>query len=208
MSAAGRSAERWAVQLRQDARRGLWRRLLAWLGWSPAVRRADAQAAHCEAGAKGEQMTAVLLRPLEAAGWTVLHDRAIPGAKRANADHVLVSPGARVFVVDSKLWSARWPVHGEGGRLWHGSHARDGSVRAVVFEADMVARALAVPVQPVIAVHNADVAGGGFMVGGVPVVPAGRLVEVLVGNDGPRAADASWLGKLAAQRLPAYGGGS
>ncbi|MGW4270814.1 nuclease-related domain-containing protein [Streptomyces seoulensis] len=205
---AGGSAERWAAQLRQDARRGLWRRLLAWLDLSPAVRRADAQAAACEAGAKGEQMTAALLRPLEAAGWTVLHDRAIPGAKRANADHVLVSPGARVFVVDSKLWSAKWPVHGQGGRLWHGKHARVGSMRAVVFEADMVARALGVPVQPVIVVHNATVADGGFVAAGVPVVPAGRLVEVLVGNDGPPARGAAWLGQLAVQRLPVYGGGS
>lgn len=208
---AGSSAERWAAQLRADARRGLWRRVLAWLGLSSEARRADAHATDCEAGAKGEQWTADLLQPLEAHGWTVLHDRAIPGARKANADHVLVSPGARVFLVDSKLWSSRYPVHEAGGTLWHGEAGRteadrSGSIRSVLYEAELIGRALGVPVQPVISVHNAAVDGGGFMVGGVPVLPAGRLVEVLAGNDGPPAAGAAWLAQLAVQRLPEYGG--
>lgn len=208
---AGGSAERWAAQLRADARRGLWRRSLAWLGLSATARRADAQAADCEAGAVGEARTADLLRPLELVGWTVLHDRAIPGARRANADHILVSPGGRVFLVDSKLWSGRYPVHGAGGTLWHGEAGRpqadrSGSIRSVLYEAELIERALGVPVQPVIAMHNAAVDRGGFMVGGVPVVPAGRLVEVLQQNDGPPAAGAAWLAQLAAQRLPRYPG--
>ncbi|MFD7995456.1 nuclease-related domain-containing protein [Streptomyces mexicanus] len=197
------------MQLRADARRGLWRRVLAWLGLSATARRADAQAADCEAGAKGEQWTAGLLRPLEVQGWTVLHDRAIPGARRANADHVLVSPGGRVFLVDSKLWSGRYPVHGAGGTLWHGEAGRpqadrSGAIRSVLYEAGLVERALGVPVQPVIAVHNASVDGGGFLVQDVPVVPASRLLEVLRGNDGPRAVGAAWLVQLAVQRLPEY----
>ncbi|MGP3737967.1 nuclease-related domain-containing protein (plasmid) [Streptomyces sp. GDS52] len=207
MSAAGGSAARWGREQRQAARRGPWRRVLAWLGLNRAARRADARAAHCEAGAVGEQRTADLLRPLEAQGWRVLHDRAIPGARHANADHVLISPGALVFLVDSKLWSGRFPVHGMDGRLWHGKVARDRSVRAVRYEAGLIGRALGVTVQPVIAVHNAPVDGGGFFVEGVPVVPADRLVEVLRGNDGPRQAGAAWLGKLAARRLPEYPGG-
>ncbi|HEX5567258.1 MAG TPA: nuclease-related domain-containing protein, partial [Streptomyces sp.] len=198
---------RWGREQRAAARRGVWRRVLAWLGWSPAVRRADARAAACDAGAVGEQRTAALLRPLEAAGWLVLHDRAIPGARSANADHVLISPGARVFLVDSKLWSAKWPVHGTDGRLWHGKVTRGQSVRAVRYEAELIGRALGVPVQPVIAVHNAPVDGGGFFVEGVPVIPADRLVEVLRGKDGPPAPGAVWLGELAARRLPEYPGG-
>ncbi|MCF0086666.1 MULTISPECIES: nuclease-related domain-containing protein [unclassified Streptomyces] len=206
---AGGSVSRWGEQQRQAARKGLWRRVLAALGLNPAARRADARAAACAAGAVGEQRTALLLAPLETAGWRVLHDRAIPGARAANADHVLVSPGARVFVVDSKLWKSgkgRYQVHGTGGRLWHGQVDRGRAVRSLQYETRLIAQALGVPVQPVIAIHNAEVAGGGFMVEGIPVVPAARLVEVLVGNDGPRAGGAVWLGELAARRLPPYVG--
>lgn len=209
MNAAGGSAARWGEEQRAAVRRGVWRRLLAVLGLSAAARRADARAAACDAGAVGEQRTAALLQPLEAAGWLVLHDRAIPGARRANADHVLVSPGARVFLVDSKLWSARYPVHERDGLLWHGEAGRPQAdrsrvVRSVLYETDLVARAVGVPVQPVIAVHNATVAGNGFMVQDVPVLPAGRLVEVLVGNDGPRNASAAALGVSVARSLPPY----
>lgn len=207
MSAAGGSVSRWGREQRAAARRGPWRLLLAWLGLSRAARRADARAAACEAGAVGEQRTAVLLQALEARGWVVLHDRAIPGARSANADHVLISPGARVFLVDSKLWSGQWPVHGEGGRLWHGRAARDQSVRSVRYEAGLVGRAVGVDVQPVIAVHNAAVDGGGFVVEGVPVVPADRLVEVLAGNDRPRRPGAVRLAERAAVVLPEYPGG-
>lgn len=201
---AGGSAERWAAQLRADARRGLWRRILAWAGLSPSVRRVDAQATACDAGAVGEQRTAELLRPLEREGWTVLHDRALPGARTANADHVLISPGARVFLVDSKLWSGRYPVHVRAGRLRHGKLDRGQAVRSLQFETELVARALRAPVQAVIAVHNAPVADGGFMVGDIPVVPAGRLVEVLRGNDGPQNPGALWLAQHADRALPRY----
>lgn len=203
---AGSSAERWATQLRADARRGLWRRLLAWLDLSPTARRADAQAADCEAGAEGERRTAELLRPLEAQGWVVLHDRAIPGARTANADHVLVSPGARVFLVDSKLWSGRWPVWERDGVLMHGTFARAKAVRSAQFEAGLVGKALGVPVTPVFAVHNASVQDDGFILEDIVVLPVGLLVPLLRANDDPPAAGAAWLAQLADQRLPEYGG--
>ncbi|MFE1451948.1 nuclease-related domain-containing protein [Streptomyces olivaceoviridis] len=208
MSAAGRSAARWGQEQREAARKGLWRRLLAALGLSPAARRADARAAVCEAGAVGERRTAELLRPLEGRGWLVLHDRAIPGARRANADHVLVSPGARMFLVDSKLWSGRYPVYERGGTLWHGKVDRGRSVQSVLYETDLVARAVGVPVQPVIAMHNAPIAGSGFFVQGVPVVPAARLVEVLAGNDGPPSSAAAGVAATAVRVLPPHPGGA
>ncbi|WP_158713901.1 nuclease-related domain-containing protein [Streptomyces seoulensis] len=201
---------RWGEEQRQAARRGVWRRFLAALGLSPAARRADAHAAACNAGAEGERRTAALLQPLEAVGWKVLHDRAIPGARSANADHVLVSPGARVFLVDSKLWSSRYLVHAAGGTLWHGEAGhkpanRSRDLRSVLYETDLIARALGVPVQPVIAVHNAPVAGSGFTVREVPVVPTDRLVEVLRVNDGPPARrEAAALARRATVVLPSY----
>lgn len=204
MSAAGGSAARWGQQLRADARRGPWRRLLTVLGVKAHTRRADAQAAACDAGAVGEARTAVLLAPLQAAGWKVLHDRRIPGAERANADHIVISPAARVYVVDSKLWSAKWPVHAQGGRLMHGSVSRAKSVRSLLFETDLVAKALGCPVQPLMVVHNAPVAGGRFKVEEVPVLPAHMLVQALVLNDGARDSGARLLAERAERVLPPY----
>ncbi|WP_330328236.1 nuclease-related domain-containing protein [Streptomyces pseudovenezuelae] len=169
---------------------------------------ADAQAASCAAGALGEQRTAILLAPLVHAGWEVLHDRAIPGARRANADHVVISPAGRVFLVDSKLWSAKKGtavVREHDGRLWHGTRDADKAVDSLLFETRLVARALGVPVQPVMAVHNAPVANDGFFVRDVPVVSAERLVTVLVGNDGQRDEAGAWLLAERAKRvLPPY----
>ena len=205
---AGGSVSQWGQEQRAAARKGLWRWLLAALGLSAAARAADARAVDCEAGAVGEQRTAALLRVLEAAGWTVLHDRAVPGARRANAEHVLVSPGARVVLVDSKLWSGRYPVHAVGERLMHGRVDRSQSVRSVLYEMDLVARAVGVPVQPVIAMHNAPIAGHGFFVQGVPVVPAVRLVEVLRGNDGPRSPGDARLAATVIRSLQPHPGGA
>lgn len=209
MSAAGDSAARWGQQLRDDARRGPWLRLLSLLGVTAHTRVADAQAASCDAGALGEQRTAVLLAPLVHAGWEILHDRRIPGARTANADHILISPGGRVFVVDSKLWSAKRKGNGlvreQGGRLWHGDRYADKAIDSLLFETSLVSRALGVEVQPVVAVHNAPVAGGGFFVREIPVVSADRLVTVLVGNDGARDAAGAWLlAERAKGVLPPY----
>jgi hypothetical protein len=117
-------------------------------------------------------------------------------------------------MVDSKLWSARYPVHTSGGTLWHGPAGRrqadrSQSVRSVLYETGLISRALGVPVQPLIAVHNAPVAGDGFLVGGVPVVPAVRLVELLRGNDGPPDRKAAGvLARRAVEVLPPYVGGA
>jgi hypothetical protein len=62
---AGGSASRWGQEQQAAARKGLWRRVLAWLGWSPTVRRADALAARAALGAQWEQYTARMLEPLE-----------------------------------------------------------------------------------------------------------------------------------------------
>jgi len=207
VSAAGSSAERWGQELRAGARKGLWRRLLAVLGVTAHTRRADARADSCDAGAAGERRTAVLLAELEGFGWRVLHDRAIPGARSANADHVVISPGGRVFLVDSKLWSGKHgSTDGRGGWLWHGDRPADRAVDSLLFEAELVARALRTVVQPVIVMHNAPVQGDGFKVREVPVIPASRLVVLLAANDGPRNPGALWLGQHAAAVLPPRSG--
>ena len=66
-----------------------------------------------------ERQVAGTLAPLSACGFTFLHDRGWPGARRgsrAQIDHVLVGPGG-VFVVDTKGWR---DVSVAGGRLFRG----------------------------------------------------------------------------------------
>lgn len=176
MTAAGGSAARWGQEQRAAARRGLWRRLLAALGLSPAARRADALAARTALGAEWEQHTAAMLEPLTARGWHILHDRRLPGASRANLDHVLVSPcGTAVVVLDTKRWHARKPTRLIGGRVHCGGEDRHRQVEAVVSYATRVGRALGMPgvvVWPLLVVHGSPVA-------------AGRLKAGVRGWDGP-----------------------
>jgi hypothetical protein len=205
MTVYGNSASRQAAVLRARARGGLWRRLLTRLGLTTVNARTAREAAAWEAGAVGEHSTAALLAALQPYGWWVLHDRAIPGAHSANADHVVISPGGRVYLVDSKMWSAKTgAVRVEGGRLLHGPYDRGGSLRSLAFERALVEKALQAPVTALIAVHRAPVADGGFFVDGVPVVPADRLVMLLVANDGPRNGGAGWLAREAERLLPPY----
>ena len=66
-----------------------------------------------------ERQVAGTLAPLSACGFTFLHDRGWPGARRgsrAQIDHVLVGPGG-VFIVDTKCWRGLTVA---GGRLFRG----------------------------------------------------------------------------------------
>ena len=66
-----------------------------------------------------ERQVAGTLAPLTSCGFTFLHDRGWPGARRgsrAQIDHVLVGPGG-VFVVDTKGWR---DVTVAGGRIFRG----------------------------------------------------------------------------------------
>lgn len=115
------------------------------------------QASAWSKGAEGEEATAALLDPLRLRGWTVLHDRAIPGT-RANLDHLLISPTGAVVVVDSKRWRRNWTVTTTpDGRLMCGPRPQDRDTASLAFEAGRVAQALCVPIHRIIAVHGARV---------------------------------------------------
>lgn len=203
---AGRSAGARAAALQAQAvPRGLRRRVLAVVGMDRQGARAAAQARSWGAGEEGERRTAALLTPLGAEGWAGFYDRRIPGLDRANADHVLVSPGGRVFMPDSKMRHGRARIRVVRGRLMHGDVDEDRQIDGVLTEARLVGQALGVPVTPLIAVHIAPVDGGGLMLRGVPVVPADRLVELLRRNAGaPNPAEARRLALLADRVLPRY----
>lgn len=193
--AAGRSAAAKARQVVEEARGGPVRRLLAGVGLDPGagrVRAARAVARRWEAGARGEKMTAELLEPLRAEGWGGWYDRALPTG-RANFDAVLVAPaGDLVVLVDSKLWARGRGVvrRSVTGRLRHGREDRESAAEAFryetgVLEAELKRVRARARVVPVIVVHSAPVAGGRFMLaGGITVIEAAGLVELLRGMGG------------------------
>ena len=166
---AGESPLRWAESERKKARKGVRRKVLAWIGKNPAARRADALTARAAHGAVGEQWTAALLARLPA-GWTVWHGCRLPGF-RHDLDHVLASPcGTAVVVLDSKRWHARWPTDLRAGRVWCGEEDRHEKIEAVARYADRLQTALGMPgvmVWPLLVVHGSQIQAAGF--------PAGRL---------------------------------
>ena len=81
--------------------------------------RARAEAERWMIGHRTERQVAGTLAPLTACGYTFLHDRGWPGARRGSRsqiDHVLVGPGG-VFIVDTKSWR---DVTVAGGRIFRG----------------------------------------------------------------------------------------
>ncbi|MFF0429969.1 nuclease-related domain-containing protein [Streptomyces sp. NPDC004520] len=157
-------------------------------------------------GADGEQATARLLAPLARSGYAVLHDRAIPGSK-ANLDHIVAGP-AGVLLVDSKNWrSKKAQVTLTGGLLRYGRYDQTKALRTVVWEAQQAAKALGVPVRPVLAVHGARIPAprGRTELHGVTVIEAKKLRGMLTGlapQPGWDAARITAVEQLVEHRLP------
>ncbi|AKZ60751.1 hypothetical protein SAM23877_p042 (plasmid) [Streptomyces ambofaciens ATCC 23877] len=175
-----------------------------------------------EQGSIGEQETAELLTGLPA-GWTVLHDLAVPG-RRFNLDHVLIPPsGLGVIVLDSKKWRRSWegrpcPTTLVRGRVHCGSQDRHEQIVRFAGYVSGTAAVLGVPasmVMPVIVVHGSPVAGTGRLDVPVPawervvhVLGADQLVDVLAGMPGGRGPVQPAAVALAArvrETLPQYG---
>ncbi|MEV0151894.1 MULTISPECIES: nuclease-related domain-containing protein [unclassified Nonomuraea] len=161
-------------------------------------------------GAAGERATARRLRSLELAGYTVLHDRALPNT-RANVDHLVIG-ATGVFVIDSKKWHRRTTIRPSGGKLWVGRTPIDKIVRPVLFEARTVNEVLRratgqrVEVVTVIAVHGARLPRwGAINVGGTALMRASRLHGWITRRANCySSADAALLAKAAEQAFPPY----
>jgi hypothetical protein len=130
-------------------------------------------------GAAGERHVARLLAPLDAHGWTVLHDLRVPRST-ANIDHLVIgTPG--VFVVDAKHYRGPLYVSHDGG-LWHGRYPLAAALSATRWEADKVQATLGVAdidVVPIVAVVGAAVPWGQVSIHGIPVVAAHTLPGML-----------------------------
>ncbi|WP_241193501.1 nuclease-related domain-containing protein [Streptomyces sp. ADI96-15] len=154
---------------------------------TPLVRLADLvgiqtargrQAQQWAAGAAGERATAARLQVLVRQGWIVLHDRALLTGQ-ANVDHLLISPGGVVFVLDSKLWSSRYLLRIVGGRLLHGSRDVTSRLNGIRHEARAVSKALGCPVIPIVSMEGAPLADDELVLDGIRIVPADQAVAVL-----------------------------
>jgi hypothetical protein len=149
------------------------------VGWRLRFR-VSQDARNWQRGARGERRTARQLDHLAQHGWVVFHDLAIPGS-RANADHLLIGP-AGVFLADSKNWRGQLAFAADG-TLWHGSYPLTATLATIGFEAAAIADALAVPglvVEPLLVVHGSTNPWDEQYLGGIAVLPAGRLVATLL----------------------------
>jgi hypothetical protein len=142
--------------------------------------RVSEDARNWKRGARGERRTARQLDRLSHLGWVVFHDLAVPDS-RANADHLIIGP-AGVFLADSKNWRGHL-AFAPDGTLWHGSYPLTATLATIGFEAQAIAGALAVPglaVEPLLVVHGSTIPWGEQYLGGVAILPAGRLVATLL----------------------------
>ncbi|MEU0181465.1 nuclease-related domain-containing protein [Streptomyces sp. NPDC006207] len=191
---AGASAAARARQLRTPAVR-----LATLLGIST---RAEHLARRYDAGAEGERRTARQINRLRIHGWTVLHDRALPTG-RANVDHLAISPTGTVILPDTKRWDARFPVYVSGEHLMHGGRIVTGRLDALAHEAAAVARALGVPVVPLVVVQGARVADKQLSFRGVRIVSADRACDVMRRLGRPHGRSSRrHLTELALRKLP------
>lgn len=162
MSAAGQVPAARAAALRAEARKGVWRRLLALLGYrSAASARAESLADRALIGARAEAATGQQLWKLETRGWAVFHGLSIPGS-RFDLDHVIVPPDGRtVIVLDTKAWNAGQPTYLEKGRVHCGTDDRHAQIEAVAGYARRVHAVLGmrVTVWPLVVVHGSEVRG-------------------------------------------------
>ncbi|MFE1925823.1 nuclease-related domain-containing protein [Streptomyces asoensis] len=184
---------------------------------TPAVRVADrlgiptqrgSEANRWEAGAEGERRTARRLAELEAEGWTVLHDRALPGS-RANLDHLAVSWSGVVFVVDTKRWSAYdGDIAVRDGRLFHGDRDVTDRLNGVRHERTAVAKALGhrFRVVAVVVVDGPACDGWPLLLDGIHIVPATEACHRLRALARTRPAyDGDVVGRAVRDLFPPYG---
>jgi hypothetical protein len=113
------------------------------------------------AAVRGVPTAARVLRPLERAGYTVLHDRAAPRG-RTSIDHLVIGP-VGVIVIDSTNAGRRTTVRdGDDGRVWIGDHPADQIVTPLTHEAQRVSHTLGKALGrrvPVISLVTVDGAG-------------------------------------------------
>lgn len=199
-------------------------------GWIEGVIEGPSEAAMSDAlkraaGGYGERKTGVLLLGLaRGQGTMIFHDVALPGAKSANIDHVVVGKSREgkpcAFIIDSKFYglsrlkgndpgevtydmATKGYVHRQGAR----TREIDQSINTALWGAETVQKVTGIEdVRVIMAIHNADVAPHlVFERRGVPVevMSAWALVEKIETRlMSPKSAVATALGKGASPLSP------
>lgn len=169
---------------------------------------AGALADRSEAGGEGERRTAARLAPLGRKGWTLLHDRALPQGN-ANIDHLAISPTGVVCVLDTKRWSARWPVTARGGRLYHGNRDVTDRLNGLRHETNTVAKTLSVLVVPVVLMDGPQLIGEPLAVDGIRIIAAAQAIPRLraIAHGHPSHPHPAHLAARAACAFPPYAQG-
>jgi hypothetical protein len=130
--------------------------------------------------AEGQHQIAERQEILEALpdGWTILHDIAWPGRRRARIDQVVVGPTG-IYVVANRDWAGRVSI--ELGALRHNGRNRLAALRGVVAAAAAVAAVWPdrppAPVHGVLCLTGTDRPSASF--GVVSVCSSDNLVETL-----------------------------
>jgi hypothetical protein len=128
-------------------------------------------------GSQGEQQTARILSALVRHHWVIRHDLQVPGSG-ANLDHLaLVPDGLGAVYIDTTQGGGTVRVKGSVLRI--GRHSYKRALGTVKWKAAQAAKALGVPVSPVIAVHGAKVPRNGIETQGLTIVDASRLPQTL-----------------------------
>lgn len=150
-------------------------------------------------------MTARLLDPLRGLGWTVLHDRRVPGSA-ANVDHLVIGPN-RAWLIDSKAWDGRIKLLGDG-RLWYGRTCLDNTIQLVRWAAARVEAVLAeaapedgFALQAVICMHGARLPRSPLRWDGVVLTEAKDLFGLIARSDSMFPDAAAMLRASGADRL-------
>ena len=160
--------------------------------------------------ARAERHTARSLDRLVRAGYTVLHDRALPESG-ANIDHLILGPsGAWLVESDSHRSAVR---QNQGGQLWAGKAPLRPVLNLVRWLAEEATRSLSaelpgwdLEVQPVVAFARADVAGGLAVVDGfIVLLPSGGVADyVLASGVVIKPLDVALLVDVAERVFPPY----
>jgi hypothetical protein len=172
VSGVRNSAGREAAVLRQKARGGPVRRLLARIGVDTVDHTLMARADRYDHGGKAEEETLAMLQPLRRYGWQILPDRLLPdGRGKANLDDVLVTDDG-IVVLDVKAWHRRRITTLVNGRVCCGTEDRHEQVENVAGYASRVARLVGMPadrVWPLLVVHGSQIKASGFDAGRLEV---------------------------------------